>query len=291
MYNEKILKLFKNPLNSGGLQGADGIGKYTDEVCGDCVKIYIKVDETQTITEARFKTMGSVGTIAASSAMCVCLVGCSLEEAIKIDYERIYQVTGEYPTSKLYCIDFVIKAVALAIADYHEKLEKDVKKNVNKLKAPSAKQTKVQTLENVQQQVPTSINVLETKQAELKQEEIEILEEKQDITTKEAKVKQVEATQQEKSLTLQERIEQEFFSDDLPQAKPQESTFLSDIDKVEFVEPKSEYSILNSPMFKKTITTTVTTTKKVDVVSKQEVISEEKRSSNAKAMFDSMFEE
>ena len=42
MYNNKILDIFKSPTNAGGLQGANGIGKYVDETCGDFVKIYLK---------------------------------------------------------------------------------------------------------------------------------------------------------------------------------------------------------------------------------------------------------
>ena len=42
MYSNKILEIFKNPANAGGLQGANGLGKYIDEECGDCVKLYLK---------------------------------------------------------------------------------------------------------------------------------------------------------------------------------------------------------------------------------------------------------
>ena len=81
MYSNKILEIFKNPSNAGGLQGANGLGKYIDEACGDQVKIYLKIDDNQEIDEARFKTMGSVGTIVASSAICQAIIGMNLDEA------------------------------------------------------------------------------------------------------------------------------------------------------------------------------------------------------------------
>lgn len=132
MYSEKILELFKNPINAGGLQGANGTGKYIDSSCGDMVKIYLKVDENKVISEARFKAMGGVCTIVASSAICSCLLDCTLDEALKIDAERIFEVTGEFPSEKLYAIDIVKNAVKNAIDNYYVQLEKELKKLANR---------------------------------------------------------------------------------------------------------------------------------------------------------------
>lgn len=133
MYSTKILELFKNPINAGGLQGANGVGKYIDSVCGDSIKIYLKIDENQSITSARFKAIGCVGTIVASSAVCSCLLDCSLEEALKIDENRIYDITGEFPKDKKYAIEFALKAVKNAIDNYYVHIEKEQKKAKNDL--------------------------------------------------------------------------------------------------------------------------------------------------------------
>ena len=129
MYSERILELFKNPMNAGGLQGANGIGKYVDGNCGDNVKIYLKIDDEEVISEARFKAMGSVGTIVASSAICSCAIGCSINEVKNIDLYRIQEITGVYDKDKQYCVSFAIKALLLAIEDYFEKQEKLQKKS------------------------------------------------------------------------------------------------------------------------------------------------------------------
>ncbi|MBE7075278.1 MAG: iron-sulfur cluster assembly scaffold protein [Clostridiales bacterium] len=128
MYSNRILELFKNPTNAGGLQGANGTGKYIDEACGDYVKIYLKIDENEVISEARFKAMGNVATIVASSAICSCLLDCKIDEALKVDADRICEVTGEFPADKVESINFAIQAVKLAIDNYYEKLEKEQKK-------------------------------------------------------------------------------------------------------------------------------------------------------------------
>lgn len=133
MYSDKILELFKNPLNAGGLQGANGVGKYTDNACGDNIKLYLKIDN-DVISEARFKTLGSAGTIVACSAICSCALDCTLDEAKMIDFARIQEVTGEYPKDKQYCLEYAIKALNLAIEDYYEKIEKAQKKAEKQVK-------------------------------------------------------------------------------------------------------------------------------------------------------------
>ena len=123
MYSNKILEIFKSPKNAGGLQGSNGIGKYKDEECGDVVKIYLKIDDNKVIGEAQFKTMGSAGSIVASDAICDIVVGLSIDQAKQIKAGDVLEVTGEYPSNKLYTIDFAIKALNLAIDDYFERLE------------------------------------------------------------------------------------------------------------------------------------------------------------------------
>ena len=132
MYSEKFLDIFKNPLNAGGLQGANGVGKYVDAGCGDSIKIYLKFDENQTIIDARFKALGGTATIVAGSAICSCLLDCTINEALNIDEDRIMEVTGDFPKDKKYAIDFVKKALVNAIDNYKKNLEKENKKIINK---------------------------------------------------------------------------------------------------------------------------------------------------------------
>lgn len=124
MYSNKIFEIFKTPKNAGGLQGSNGIGKYIDAECGDVVKIYLIIDEDKVIDEAQFKTMGSVGSIVASDVLCDIVMGLNIEEARTVKAGDVLEITGEYPSNKLYTIDFAIKALNLALDDYFERLEK-----------------------------------------------------------------------------------------------------------------------------------------------------------------------
>ncbi len=56
-YSEKVMDHFKNPRNVGEIPDADGIGNVGNPVCGDIMRLYIKVKDN-VITDAKFKTFG-----------------------------------------------------------------------------------------------------------------------------------------------------------------------------------------------------------------------------------------
>ena len=56
-YSEKVMEHFRNPRNVGEIPDADGIGNVGNSVCGDIMKLYIKV-ENNVIIDAKFKTFG-----------------------------------------------------------------------------------------------------------------------------------------------------------------------------------------------------------------------------------------
>ncbi|MGB9826716.1 MAG: iron-sulfur cluster assembly scaffold protein, partial [Desulfofundulus sp.] len=45
MYSEKVMDHFTNPRNVGEIPDADGVGQVGNPVCGDIMKIYIKVKD------------------------------------------------------------------------------------------------------------------------------------------------------------------------------------------------------------------------------------------------------
>ncbi|MBR2180792.1 MAG: iron-sulfur cluster assembly scaffold protein, partial [Oscillospiraceae bacterium] len=58
MYSEKVLDHFSNPRNVGELEGANAIGQVGNSKCGDIMKMYMKIDENDIITDVTFKTFG-----------------------------------------------------------------------------------------------------------------------------------------------------------------------------------------------------------------------------------------
>lgn len=45
LYSEKVMDHFQNPRNVGKIEDADGVGEVGNAVCGDIMKIYIKVKD------------------------------------------------------------------------------------------------------------------------------------------------------------------------------------------------------------------------------------------------------
>ena len=58
-YSEKVLDHFRNPRNVGTLEGDDvAYGRVGNPTCGDIMEIYIKIDDDDKITDAKFRTFG-----------------------------------------------------------------------------------------------------------------------------------------------------------------------------------------------------------------------------------------
>lgn len=124
MYNEIIMNNFNNPQNVGELKGADGIGKAQSKKYGDVIKFFIKVDANKKITEATFKSVGCVATIAISSALTVKMVGMSVDRVAKMEVEQISALVGGLPEIKTYCAVLAKEALVSVVNNYKKRMAK-----------------------------------------------------------------------------------------------------------------------------------------------------------------------
>lgn len=127
MYTKKIMDIFQNPKHVGIIRGADGVGQVGNAVCGDIMKITIKVEDNK-IIDAKFKTFGCVAAIASSSVACGLIIGKTLDEAKALTNKQVLEVLGEVPANKIHCSVLAEEAINLAIEDYYKKQEKLAKK-------------------------------------------------------------------------------------------------------------------------------------------------------------------
>ena len=58
LYSDKVMDHFNNPRNVGVIEDADGVGEVGNPVCGDIMKITIKVDEGDRLEDIKFQTLG-----------------------------------------------------------------------------------------------------------------------------------------------------------------------------------------------------------------------------------------
>lgn len=124
MYNNNIISTFQDLHNVGTIQGANGIGKVSDAVCGDVVKLYLKINEDGIIQDAKFKAYGCVGTLVAMSTVTDLAKKRTITQAMDINGEVISSNLGGLPAEKSYCADLAENAIHSAIEDYYKRIEK-----------------------------------------------------------------------------------------------------------------------------------------------------------------------
>jgi nitrogen fixation NifU-like protein len=120
MYSEKVMDHFTNPRNVGEMPDADGIGVEGNPVCGDVMKIYIKVNDDK-IADAKFQTFGCGAAIAVSSMVTEMVKGMTLDEALKITKASLAEALDGLPPQKMHCSNLGADALHKAIEDYRSK--------------------------------------------------------------------------------------------------------------------------------------------------------------------------
>ena len=123
VYTEKVKDHFLNPRNF--LMGdenkfkADATGIVGNPVCGDQMKMYIKVDKkNDKITDIRWKTYGCASAIASTSALSELAKGKTLDEALEISAHDIDDYLGNLPKHKFHCSILGHDALKEAINNY-----------------------------------------------------------------------------------------------------------------------------------------------------------------------------
>jgi len=128
LYSDIVKEHFTNPRNV--LFGddtevaalADGVGVVGSPVCGDMMKVFVRVDPpTGRITDFRWKTFGCASAIASTSMLSEMVLeggGMTIDEAFKLRPQDILARLGGLPPREIHCSVLGDQALRAALRDY-----------------------------------------------------------------------------------------------------------------------------------------------------------------------------
>lgn len=115
MYSSKVLEHLENPRNIGEPADATVCGESTNPVCGDLLKLYLKVEEG-IITGSGFQVEGCPPSIAAGSVLTEMLRGLTIAEAAVLTPKDVTGALESLPRNKEHCSLLAIDALRSALA-------------------------------------------------------------------------------------------------------------------------------------------------------------------------------
>ena len=121
MYSEKVIDHFSNPRNVGEIENADGVGTVGNSKCGDIMRMYLNIDDSGVIQEAKFKTFGCGAAVATSSMATELVKGKTIYEAMEVTNKAVMEALDGLPPVKIHCSLLAEESIHAALWDYCQK--------------------------------------------------------------------------------------------------------------------------------------------------------------------------
>lgn len=114
-YSEKSIQFIQDNHNIGQLPVFTTRTSHVGQ-CGDMLRLYLDVDGG-TIRKASYELTGCAGLQACASGLTDLVRGMTLDEARKVDVERIIEFLGGLPAAKMDCAELTRDTLRKAIAE------------------------------------------------------------------------------------------------------------------------------------------------------------------------------